>query len=354
MVSDRYLAYLRERLRGGAGLVMTEVAPVFTTLPRTSVGVARRDRPGLGAPVGHGPRRRRHRLRPALAPRRPRDGPGGPRRLAPARRRPPSCSRCSPARWPGARRGRDPRRSSRATARGAGGRRPAASTASRSTAATATCRASSCRPCRTTVPTATAERREPLPVPRRDRREIRSRCGRGSRGGAAELRRVRREAGLTPERSEEIVARLDDTGLFDFYDISGGNYHSIHRMIPTQQWGLDGHIAVNARARPEVGPGTPVFVAAAVRSIEPAAEIVGAGGQHRRDDPRAHRQSRHRRQGACRPRSRDPPLCRRQPGLPRRRYQHGNITCTVNPAAGRDGDWGPGRRRRPSGPARSW
>ena len=109
--------------------------------------------------------------------------------------------------------------------------------------------------------------------------EIRRRCGREFVAGIRlSFDEFVGEAGLTPERSEEILRVFDASGLFDFYDISGGNYHSMHRMIPTLQSGLDGHLAAHSeRARAVVGPGTPVFVASAVRSIERAAEIVERG-----------------------------------------------------------------------------
>ncbi|MFL5843438.1 MAG: FAD-dependent oxidoreductase [Solirubrobacteraceae bacterium] len=173
---------------------------------------------------------------------------------------------------------------------------------------------------------------------------IRERCGRDfTMGVRLSYDEYVGEAGLTPEASTDIVAHLEGSGLFDFYDVSGGNYHSMDRMIPTHVAGLEGHMAVNARMAKSVAGTTPVFVASGVRTIDRAAEIVAAGAADAVAMTRAHIADPHLVNKARAGREGEIRRCvgANQSCL-RRLYQHGNITCTVNPAVGRERVWGQG------------
>ncbi|MCW2990640.1 MAG: FAD-dependent oxidoreductase, partial [Solirubrobacterales bacterium] len=172
---------------------------------------------------------------------------------------------------------------------------------------------------------------------------IRRRCGREfTMGVRLSYDEYVGPAGLTPEASTEIVAHLHATGLFDFYDVSGGNYHSMDRMIPTRASGLDGHMSANSRMARSVAGGTPVLVASAVRRIERAAELVEAGAADAIAMTRAHIADPHLVNKARAGRAAEIRRCvgANQSCL-RRLYQHGNITCTVNPAVGRERTWSP-------------
>ena len=126
------------------------------------------------------------------------------------------------------------------------------------------------------------------------------------------------EAGLTPATSEEIVRILDATGLFDYFSLSTGNYHTLHQWVPSMTGARDGHLAPDAaRAKAAIDGRVPVVVAAAIRTLERAArDRARWAGRPRRDGACAHRRPRPRGQGPRRPRPRDPPLRGRQPGLP--------------------------------------
>jgi 2,4-dienoyl-CoA reductase-like NADH-dependent reductase (Old Yellow Enzyme family)/thioredoxin reductase len=151
------------------------------------------------------------------------------------------------------------------------------------------------------------------------------------------------EAGLTPEASVQIVAELQRSGLFDFYDISGGNYHSMDKMIPTRSSGLDGHIAIHSAMAKQAAGSTAVLVASAVRTVERAAEIVRAGQADIVAMTRAHIADPQIVNKARAGRASEIRRCvgANQSCL-RRLYQHGTITCTVNPSAGREWKWGAG------------
>ncbi len=146
------------------------------------------------------------------------------------------------------------------------------------------------------------------------------------------------DAGLTPDESERIVAELHGAGVLDFFDVSGGNYHSMHRMIPPAVAGLDGHLASHAaRAKAVVGDGAAVFVASGVRTVARAAAIVAAGQADAVGMTRAHLADPALVAKARAGRADEIRLCvGANQGCLRRLYRHGTITCTANPAAGRE------------------
>ena len=147
---------------------------------------------------------------------------------------------------------------------------------------------------------------------------------------------------ITPELSEEIVRVLHATGLFAYFSITGGNYHTMREWVPTTTGGRDGHLAPHAeRTRAAVDGEVPVMVASAIRSVERAAEIVAAGQADLVAMTRAHiadpaivSKARAGRSSEIRP------CVGANQGCVRRLFDHNMIACTVNPAAGREATLG--------------
>jgi 2,4-dienoyl-CoA reductase-like NADH-dependent reductase (Old Yellow Enzyme family)/thioredoxin reductase len=344
LVSDRYLAYLGERVRGGAGLVMTEVAPVFPTLPRRltawrdeivpawrrladtvhdagSLVFAQLWHPGAHE-MGQADLDDWHATR---APSELQSVFTG--RVSRALREDEIAELVS-LYADAARRARDGGLDG-VEIHGGHGYLPCQFLSPMSNHRTDRYGGSLENRCRFLVEIAAA---------------IRDAVGRDiAVGTRLSYDEYVGSAGLTPEESTAIVAHLAESGLFDFYDVSGGNYHSMDRMIPTRTSGLEGHMAVNARMARGASAGTPVFVASAVRTVEQAAEIVAAGASDMVAMTRAHLADP---QLVSKARSGRAGEIRRCVGANqsclRRLYQHGNITCTVNPAAGRESRWGAG------------
>ncbi len=146
------------------------------------------------------------------------------------------------------------------------------------------------------------------------------------------------EAGLTPATSEEIVRILDATGLFDYFSLSTGNYHTLHQWVPSMTGARDGHLAPDAaRAKAAIDGRVPVVVAAAIRTLERAAEIVRDGQADLVAMARAHIADPDLVAKARAGRGREIRRCvGANQGCLRRLFEHGMITCTVNPAAGRE------------------
>lgn len=169
--------------------------------------------------------------------------------------------------------------------------------------------------------------------------EVRRRCGRDfALGIRLSFDEFIGDAGLTPARSEEIVRVLHATGLFDYFSITGGNYHTIHEWVPNSSGGRDGHFASHAeQARAACRREVPVIVASAIRTIDRAAEIVAGGQADLVAMMRAHIADPDLVAKARAGRRKDIRRCvGANQGCLRRLFDHEGITCTVNPAAGRE------------------
>jgi len=150
------------------------------------------------------------------------------------------------------------------------------------------------------------------------------------------------EAGITPDASDVIIALLHAAGSFDYFNISGVNYHTVHNLVAPMTSGFEGHMVANAaRAKAVIGGAVPVLTAASIRRIELAAEIVARGdadlvGMTRAHiaDPEIVRKARDGRAGQIRH------CVAANQGCVRRGALGKGITCTVNPAVGREAQWG--------------
>jgi 2,4-dienoyl-CoA reductase-like NADH-dependent reductase (Old Yellow Enzyme family)/thioredoxin reductase len=149
-------------------------------------------------------------------------------------------------------------------------------------------------------------------------------------------------AGIEPDGADEVLRVLHAAGLFDYFSVSGCNYHSVHYLIATMTSGLKGHMAGNAeRARRIVGGDVPIMTAAGVREIEHAAQIVADGQADMIAMTRAHiadpeivSKARSGRSGEIRHCVAANQGCVRRGGMGK------GITCTVNAAVGREDKWG--------------
>ncbi|HEY6758573.1 MAG TPA: FAD-dependent oxidoreductase [Baekduia sp.] len=185
--------------------------------------------------------------------------------------------------------------------------------------------------------------------------EIRRRCGAGfPLGVRLSYDEYLGEAGITPDEADQTTAILHAAGVFDYFNISGVNYHSVQNLVSTMSSGLHEHMVVNAaRAKAVVGGEVPVLTANAIRSVERAADIVARGDADMVGMTRAHiadpeivRKARDGRVGEIRRCVAANQGCVRRGGMGK------GITCTVNPAVGREAIWGLARAARADTPLR--
>ena len=164
--------------------------------------------------------------------------------------------------------------------------------------------------------------------------------------------------GLTLEDTQAIAARLAGTGWLDYVTVSGASterYQALPYVTPTYYapLGLYNRFAAAVKAVVRI----PVIVAGRVVHPAQAEEVLAAGlGGRRRDDARAHRGSRDAAEGRRGADRRDPDLHGRERGL--HRPAHPGKDDRVHPepsdrprgGAGRD----PARRAPPAGRGGGW
>jgi 2,4-dienoyl-CoA reductase-like NADH-dependent reductase (Old Yellow Enzyme family) len=149
-------------------------------------------------------------------------------------------------------------------------------------------------------------------------------------------------AGITPSDAVATVRVVHAAGLFDYFSISCGNYHSFHYLVAPYSSGLASHTAAYGTiAREAVRFEVPVIVTGTVRRVEQAAEIVRLGQADMVGMIRAH--------------IADPEIVRKaqsgraaeirhcvgaNQGCWRRLMKAGHVRCTVNPTTGHERSWG--------------
>lgn len=169
--------------------------------------------------------------------------------------------------------------------------------------------------------------------------EIRSICGSGvPLGVRVSFDEFLGDAGITPDYAEEMLRVLHGSSLFDYFSITAGNYHTIHQWLPSISSRHDGHLAsYGGRARRVVAEKIPIMVSAAIRTLDRAAGIVADGDADLIGMVRAHIADPDLVEKARSGRVEEIRHCvGANQGCMRRIFSNLGVTCTVNPAAGRE------------------
>lgn len=148
--------------------------------------------------------------------------------------------------------------------------------------------------------------------------------------------------GITADMSDNIVAHLDGLGLFDYFDISAGGYHSLERSTPPMML-PDVHILDDGqRAKKIVKGDTRVFLAGRIHTLPLAESVLEAGaadmvGMMRAQmaDPFLIEKARRGAYYEIRP-------CVGSNECVFNLHLGIGVACTVNPAVGREAYWGSG------------
>lgn len=172
-------------------------------------------------------------------------------------------------------------------------------------------------------------------------RAVRKRCGTDFVVGIKlSLDEYHGEAGTNPEETVRVVQVLEREQLFDYVCLSHTDYASNHKLVPPASSGETAPLAASARRVREALAGRiPLLIQGSVRDLATAAGIVGRGESDL--------------VGLVRAQIADPELVQKtldgrgdevrrcigmNQGCWRRLGQ--NMSCTVNPAAGREQEFG--------------
>lgn len=147
------------------------------------------------------------------------------------------------------------------------------------------------------------------------------------------------DAGITPDEADQQTALFAGTGLFDYFSISAGSYHTIHRSVAPMQE-EDGHLVYLARrAKAVVGDRAAIFTVGRVRDLHTAEAILRSGdadvvamGRAQLADPHIVRKSREGRHSEI-------VRCTGVNECVGRLFDESEVICMMNPVTGREARW---------------
>jgi len=150
-------------------------------------------------------------------------------------------------------------------------------------------------------------------------------------------------AGITPEQSEEQLACFADSGLFDFFDISGGGYHALHIAVAPMGTVPEGFLADSAAAaRSIVGARARVFVVGRFLDLARAEAVLAAGSADMIAMTRAHMADPEIVAKSARGAEHEVTRCINANVCVTRLIENREVSCFQNPAMGREDRWGHG------------
>ncbi|MGI9659829.1 MAG: FAD-dependent oxidoreductase [Gaiellaceae bacterium] len=151
------------------------------------------------------------------------------------------------------------------------------------------------------------------------------------------------ETGICGDDFEAQVEVLASTGLFDFFDISGGGYHTLHVAVAPMNAQPEGFLAPYAeRAKEIVGHRAKIFVVGRILNLEKAEEIVSGGQADMVAMTRAQIADPHHIRKRREQRDDEITHCAGINFCIERLVDSREVTCALNPTAGRERRWGEG------------
>jgi 2,4-dienoyl-CoA reductase-like NADH-dependent reductase (Old Yellow Enzyme family) len=150
------------------------------------------------------------------------------------------------------------------------------------------------------------------------------------------------EAGITPADTERQLEVLASAGVFDFFDLSIGAPHSGHLTISPMSVPEGYALPFGLRAKRVVGDRAAVFVAGRVVSVAMAAQAVAAGAADVVGMTRAHLADPHLVRKAREGRADETTRCVGANVCVGRALRGVEVACVLNPITGREAYWGEG------------
>lgn len=151
------------------------------------------------------------------------------------------------------------------------------------------------------------------------------------------------DAGITAAESEENIERFAASGLFDYLSITSGGYHTIHRAVVPGSFDKEGYMVPFAKRAKEIaGDRVKIFAVGRIMRIEKAEEVLAEGAADMIAMARAHLADPFLVKKAKEGRSRETIHCIGSNVCQQRLWDQRPVTCVVNAVAGREAYWGEG------------
>ena len=150
------------------------------------------------------------------------------------------------------------------------------------------------------------------------------------------------DAGITPDQTEEQIEILSASGLFDFFNISGGGYYTLHRAVSPMDVEHGFMIPFAKRAKAVVGNRAKVFVVGRIIDLHQAEQALADGATDMVAMTRAQMAEPHLVKKTREGRAREIRRCMGANECVARLFDNKPVTCAVNPSVGREARWGSG------------
>lgn len=156
------------------------------------------------------------------------------------------------------------------------------------------------------------------------------------------------EAGITQEQTEEQLEILASTGLFDFFNISGGGYHTLHWAVAPMGIKQGFMVPFGKRAKEIVGDRAKVFIVGRIIDLGVAEQIIADGAADMVAMTRAQMADPFLVAKAREGRDKEIIKCVGANECVARLFDNREVICMMNPTAGRERQWGHGTLKRVS------
>jgi 2,4-dienoyl-CoA reductase-like NADH-dependent reductase (Old Yellow Enzyme family) len=149
------------------------------------------------------------------------------------------------------------------------------------------------------------------------------------------------ESGITPEDALRQLRILNDTGLFDFFDLSVGSTHQQHQTIASMAVPEGFALPFAAKAKAQIGRSAAILVAGRVVDPYMAAHAIEAGMADIVGMARAHLADPHLLRKVRFGETEPVTHCVGMNACVRRALQDQPVICALNPVTGRESMWTP-------------
>ena len=150
------------------------------------------------------------------------------------------------------------------------------------------------------------------------------------------------DAGITPDQTEEQLDILSSSGLFDFFNISGGGYYTLHHAVAPMDVQHGFMIPFAKRAKAVVGNRAKVFVVGRIIDLHQAEQALADGATDMVAMTRAQMAEPHLVKKTREGRQKEIRRCMGANECVARLFDNRPVTCAVNPSVGREARWGSG------------
>jgi len=152
-------------------------------------------------------------------------------------------------------------------------------------------------------------------------------------------------AGITQEQAAEQLDLFASVGMFDFFNISGGGYHTVHYAAAPMTVPQGFMIPFGRRAKEIVGNRAKVFIVGRIVELAMAEKALSEGAADMVGMMRAMLADPFMMQKAQEGREREIVRCAGVYECGNRLFQNREVVCMLNPVAGRERQWGAGTLR---------